>query len=127
MTAQELDALQALCDGATEAPWRAIINREVEQFRVSNSSWGVCETMNDSDAQFIAASRTAMPALISEVRRLTAESDARLTGLRECECATCKHAKDYWAPGLCDKCIRCGGQEERWEWCGPQPAKEDDQ
>ena len=66
MTQQELDALQGLCDGATSGPWRLGDDADIFAGNVD-----IAHLLNSlPDADFIAASRTAMPALIAEVRRL---------------------------------------------------------
>lgn len=90
MTESELSALQALCDAATPGEW------------VRNETWGlvdagcIVETATargdprlriatlsgagiEADAAFIAAARTALPALIAEVRRLRKNHES--TGL----------------------------------------------
>ena len=67
ITDDYLDRLQAICDAATEGPWV-----------VSNcsASWspkrgGRCPVYFDGDnLQLAAASRTALPLLIAEIRRL---------------------------------------------------------
>lgn len=58
MTNDELERLAKLAEAATEGPWEAIR----PQINVT-----------EEDAQFIAAARTALPALVAEVRRLTRE------------------------------------------------------
>ena len=87
MTTQELDALQGLCEAATKEPWtverlrryedhdEVYINladdeMEIESRRVTGTSY--------ENADFIAASRTALPELIAEARRLQRENAAAL-------------------------------------------------
>lgn len=66
-TPLDLDALQALADAATEAPWTAhpdgLVWSELLGDPVSGS-------VLPEDAEFIAAARAAVPALIAEVTRL---------------------------------------------------------
>lgn len=90
MTDAELAELERLCEVATPGPWEweagmftGAAGRPYNlQVRVA-SPWGegelhphvLLKTVNgwepkDSDAAFIAAARTAVPALIAEVRRL---------------------------------------------------------
>ncbi|MFN7185996.1 MAG: hypothetical protein ACK5VE_06490 [Alphaproteobacteria bacterium] len=67
MTEQELADLDALAAAATPGPWEQIDSRAYS----SGTGLQVClcnET--DADAAFIAAARTAVPALVAEVRRL---------------------------------------------------------
>jgi len=88
MTQQELDALQGLCEEATAGPWQSG-DGSVDRFfagknTIATPARVIVEraTYNDefdqqtyADIAFIAAARTAMPALIAEVRRLQAEID----------------------------------------------------
>lgn len=71
MTTQELDALEALCDGAAPGPWtvdNASGNIKAHNATVAYDTWA------EREGAFIAASRTAMPQLIADVRRLTGEN-----------------------------------------------------
>ena len=86
MTQQELDALKALADAATPGPWEEVAESgewwitsasdETASLYVIPDTW----LMNQADVDFIAASRTAVPALLAEVERLqvawSAEHDA---------------------------------------------------
>lgn len=86
MTPARLDELQSLCDAATEGPWTherpprtgdftewmiiaAVAHNQGIYARPPGGSFPY------SDQKFIAASRTAMPDLIAEVRRLRAIVD----------------------------------------------------
>lgn len=100
--ALELDELKALCAAATEGPWDVDPERwappewpiDTAYLRVvtgePNTISGIrrpvvstggaregteFDRQHYSDARFIAASRTAVPSLISEVERLTQERD----------------------------------------------------
>jgi len=78
MTDAELDRLQVLADAATAGPWGTI-----PPGGPNGAFWGICNrlgmivamrlTTSKADAEFIAASRDAVPALIAEVRRLQEE------------------------------------------------------
>jgi hypothetical protein len=77
MTTLDLDALEALCNAATPGAWvRSSLGFQV---LTRNAERSVCE-LNATEsvgsqiatADFIAASRAALPALIAEVRRLRA-------------------------------------------------------
>ena len=86
MTQQELDALKALADAATPGPWEEVA--ESGEWWITSASdetaslYVIPDTglMNQADVDFIAASRTAVPALLAEVERLqvawSAEHDA---------------------------------------------------
>lgn len=88
MTTQELDALQALCDGATAGPWVIVgaYNQFIDSAPESDDPRTIIaeawqrNAMMDPTVQgkanlaFIAAARTAMPQLIADVRRLTDEN-----------------------------------------------------
>lgn len=69
MTAAELAALEALANAATEGPWEA-------RYRASSKWWDIAPVAvghfpcHEKDAQFIAAARAAVPALIARVREL---------------------------------------------------------
>lgn len=99
MTTQELDALQALCDGATPGPWDSTLTFR-DRYYIKTPSYGVrdfCCLTGDLerkvDADFIAASRTALPELIAEVRRLQHYEDwARRIAKLPC-CNDCADAK----------------------------------
>lgn len=85
MTRPEIDALRALCDGATAGPWRTstyggekplvVVDDALELIAVTGGpsiySSGECE----ANAAFIAAARTVMPALLDALE--AAESRVR--------------------------------------------------
>src|SRR3990170_3096476 len=81
MTLEELDAIQERVDAATEGPW---VSRSWDD-EMFMGVWGVrsrdrvllavcnCHASpapTDADTEFIAHSRTDIPALLAEVRRL---------------------------------------------------------
>ena len=80
MTDAELDRLQVLADAATAGPWGTI-----PPGGPNGAFWGICNrlgmivamrlTTSKADAEFIAASRDAVPALIAEVRRLRTDTE----------------------------------------------------
>lgn len=87
MTNEQLTHLKQLCEKATPGPW---IDNEPDQSEplIVNGVGipvikylpgdGECEAfwmVKDCDIQFIAASRTALPALIEEVERLREENE----------------------------------------------------
>jgi hypothetical protein len=79
MTRNELDAIEARAHKATAGPWRAaLVGRlydrwVIEPDRLAECAFGL---RKQQDAAFIAAARTDVPALVAEVRRLTALVEA---------------------------------------------------
>jgi len=80
ITPEQLAEWKRLADAATEGPWASV------EISPEDKEWGACEiTAGDGyvstmicgvdNAAFIAASRNAVPALIAEVERLTAERE----------------------------------------------------
>lgn len=75
----DYDALQRLADAATEGPWlvdahhwgAGIMDDDGDQLFVE--SHGLTYSVNPKDAEFIAAARSAVPALLDRVRELEAE------------------------------------------------------
>ena len=98
MSELDLDRLEALPTAASPGPWRTDPSERVET-RPPNTYdvWRpfvgcVAENLTFADAEFIAAAREAVPALIAEVRRLAAKVDAvkalhreRFQFCRECD------------------------------------------
>lgn len=80
MTDEELDRLQELCDRATPGPWEhgtATCCADMGWVDGPKGKGVVCpvyeaskrtHTLDAADAEFIAEARTALPALIAEVR-----------------------------------------------------------
>jgi hypothetical protein len=81
MTEQELQAIEALAAAATPGPWRAETDYRDDTTVLytavhEGEGWVVAEGTLVHDAAFIAAARTAVPALVAEVRRLWRVEDA---------------------------------------------------
>jgi hypothetical protein len=88
-TPLDLDALEALCQAATPGTWEAknipyrhdvgppsdMWDVYCEYQGPGNGWYGVCDNYDEPTAQFVAASRTALPALLAECRRLRAENE----------------------------------------------------
>lgn len=84
MAELDYDELQRLADAATPGPWSWHSRQTVD-----GDSWAVFGTSDRAlagnrdgwtpDAEFIAASRSAVPALLARVRELEAERDAALS------------------------------------------------
>lgn len=72
ITDAELDRLERLCEEATPEPWVATHSSFVYWCVTSRNGWINRLTMAE-DAKFIAESRTALPRLIAEIRRLRKE------------------------------------------------------
>lgn len=75
LTDAELDALERLCSEATPGPWyqNAATNKEVicdsEFLVICRTPGSLYQKAADHNAALIAAARTALPALLAEVRR----------------------------------------------------------
>ncbi len=73
MTKDELDRLDALANAATGGPWEVgdpYNSRTVSLVAVYGLGMEVADTQTERDAAFIAAARSAVPALVAEVKRL---------------------------------------------------------
>lgn len=90
MAELDYDALQRLADAATEGPWSAWLDQDGQphmsgMLMVGNAAavipegetWiegvdvnPIAHTYTPEDREFIAASRTALPSLLAEVKRL---------------------------------------------------------
>lgn len=79
ITDADLAAWQKLCDEATAGPWFAIqiIHQGVEGWDLvsgpdndPSEQYSLVEMMDENDFRLMSAARTAMPMLISEVRKL---------------------------------------------------------
>jgi hypothetical protein len=79
MTPEQLATWRQLADAATPGTWAVdyisnLVSTD-DQETIDNGWQQICEFWGDDDAAFIAAARTAVPALLAEVERLTAEND----------------------------------------------------
>lgn len=76
ITNDELDRLQAVCDAATPGPWEFlwplhIVTKKMDMSQVATGDVEtICEAVDETDGEFLVAARTALPALIAEVRHL---------------------------------------------------------
>ena len=82
----DLDRLEALANNATEGPWEAFAGAVIANVgkctcyggsvygHEQGCGYEIVAEASESDAPFIAASRTAVPALVAEVRRLRAQA-----------------------------------------------------
>ena len=83
LTDAELDEIEALCNAAQDGPW-TIYGNGASAWIVNSAgdaelgNWLVCrDVRRPEDRAFIARARTALPALIAEVRSLRAKLDER--------------------------------------------------
>jgi len=80
MTEQELAAIEKRANAATREPWIVsgtyVPTASLSAVSVYGMGMEVAECQMDTDGTFIAAARVDVPALIAEVRKLTAERDA---------------------------------------------------
>jgi hypothetical protein len=72
MTDDELDRLDALAQAATPGPWNADDDGTII---LAPDDVLSCCNMDELTVKFVAESRTAIPALIAEIRRLRAQID----------------------------------------------------
>ncbi len=77
MTEARLKELEAICESATPGPWRVALrssDQRVDSQDKEGVWWRLVELTsferNDGDISFIAASRTAIPEPVVEIRRL---------------------------------------------------------
>jgi len=145
----DIAALRALEQAATRGPWTDSEDHCVGIFREDGIHvMDICECENlmtqnaDANAAFIAASRTAIPALLdayeaslAENARLRAEldaakekyaaleSDALSMNWRDCD--TCIHSND--APDESDSiCLTPGCNSCNWQWRGADAKTKED-
>lgn len=72
----DLDAIEARTDAASSGPWSTHLDWPGRVFSRNQFSGHIARctgTRADENAAFIAHARTDVPALVSEIRRLTAE------------------------------------------------------
>lgn len=89
MTPEELDAIEARANAAQSGPWWVVTvgkdhedgpSHVIMSEHVSiTEAFAGGEIPQSNDAEFMAKSRTDVPDLIAEVRRLTTERDAAFT------------------------------------------------
>ena len=100
MTEQELREVEALAEKATPGPWRSVwTGNTVKSHRVyaegpeaRNIASGI--SPNTGNAEFIAASRAAVPRMAAEIRRLREENDLLRSALDKLLRGDCKYCDD---------------------------------
>lgn len=126
ITLEYLAEVRAVCEAATPPPWRRDETREEMSFGqhlavvsgyYSDETPGICGDHSElwmlleCDADFIALSRAALPALLDEVERLRAEAAGpALARHQPCGCVICV-CRDA------DRCHGCGGKSCGTEGC----------
>ena len=132
MTRPDLDAIRARCDAATPGPWKAVAYWHDGPMSdvMSPSGEPFCcvsfekpdAALEDATAQFIAAARTDIPALLAYIdelerdllnERATFESCNRARMHCEYECATLK-ARTTYTVGETDWAQRIAVAEQRF-------------
>lgn len=93
MTDERLAALERLVQAATAGPWEV---HPVNNNYIYGPRQVVARTYWNENREFIAESRTALPELIAEVRRLKAEQFFVRTRLLECEEGTITPEEFYY-------------------------------
>lgn len=138
MTPEDLDAIEARANAATEGPWidrwehiadepednqRGIVNGGDETLKslVVGCTWwdGHHLVLRKEDAAFISAARTDVPALVAEVRRLR-EAVRELGACRNCD------GKAYCEGfGFCRQCHGTGLTDRAREVLGEKEGRDD--
>lgn len=98
MTDEQLAAIRDRCEAATEGPWEKITERPGgrlwQNIRVVafDGKYTICGDTVIADAEFIAAARTDVPALLDEIERMRGllgeayeELDTHSAGCRLCD------------------------------------------
>jgi hypothetical protein len=131
----DLDPIKARLAAASPGPWAWEQSQGTRQMakciycaqdkhEKPAELWVNNETFTDADAEFCACARDDIPALVSEIERLTAERDAAVRDLTLLEspdgynCLICKykrHGKE------CDARIK-EDSWHCWEWRGVQES-----
>lgn len=104
------DQLRALADAATPGPWEADHSEEDNSsIKEQGREWwdGLAFAGRPDDAAFIAAARTAVPALLDALTRAEAQSETRLAQVNywRAEARTQRHRADDQE----DRAIRAQG------------------
>lgn len=118
MTEQELAAIEKRANAATREPWSVsgtyVPTASLSAVSVYGMGMEVAECQMDTDGTFIAAARVDVPALIAEVRKLTAERDALRVDVRTHVETVSSNIHHESGCGCFDNRKRCT--------CGTQPA-----
>jgi hypothetical protein len=107
MTQQELEEIRAAEQAATPGPWfvgRYSIDTGTSRFIAYPASDDSLAWNYDEDKEFVEMARTAVPRLLAEVERLTAERDAQAKRAEAAVSFLYRMADD---PHWCDACKKC--------------------
>lgn len=64
----DIKKLAALCEAASPGPWTVEVDSD--STLVSSAHWDIAFSVSNPDAEFIAAAREAIPALLARVKEL---------------------------------------------------------
>lgn len=95
----DLDALGKLCDAATPGPWsNGHDPSHFDTSEVSDNKTFAYYVPDENNARFIAAARTALPALIAYARKIEGERDEAVWSrdLWQEDCRLQYENRDYW-------------------------------
>ncbi len=93
MTDADLERLKNLADAASAGPWRA--DPEPCGFRMADCTWDVGDEQAAANAEFIAACREGVPALLAHVAELRA---ALVEVVTTCVGCAGKGERSVWRP-----------------------------
>ena len=100
ITKEKLKEWQSMCDAAHDGPWRYVSDKN--HWVDNTAAWGICNCHSgpraEQDARLIAASRTAMPDLIAEARRLRAANEKLRAIVKDYEYPSKSISGDYYCP-----------------------------
>lgn len=71
-------AVLEVCGKATEGPWNAAVvftGNDGILFEINTDAFNICEVLDESEADFIALARTALPYWVEEAERMRAENE----------------------------------------------------
>ena len=110
-----IKAIEEREQAATPGPWKSIVNgNTVRSYGIVSKIRKICSCISTmtKDAEFIAHAREDLPALLAEVKRLTAENE-RLKKLYDAAVEDMgKFAYDFFP---CCLCKNWNGEETCWE------------
>ena len=107
-TKEILDRLKAVCEAATEGPWRQWETAITIPVPPPFDDDVIIRTVREEDAKFIALSRTAVPALVEALSRVMDAADIlddvgaddTAGHLRKCSIGTDTDTKDHDVSGM---------------------------
>jgi len=94
MTPEQLAAIRARADAATDGPWNATTDPSHFDFDCVDSSEWSMYVERRCDRDFIAHARADIPALLDEVRRLQGQVEALAEFIQEDADEDCEYSDD---------------------------------